>query len=383
MSTQATQGSSSPSIAAMRSPSNEPEQVPVHTFGEGVLATLNSLCMNKLYSDVELVVEDQHLPAHRLILAARSEYFRALLYGGMSESEKSVIRLPEVSLEAFKIILGYLYSGTLPISTLDVDASLKVLGLANQYGCLAISNAFKILEAARLYNLEELTMECLKFIDFNGGSMLNDDSFLMLSEEILEELLPRDTFIAEELEIFRAVCRWSRHNPSVDIKSLLSLVRLPLIEVKDLVGTVRQSGFVDPSTICDVIDKAIKLENLPYRAHVLSGLNEASEEWYAKRLIVNNNETVIKMNFWCIINTILIKSCLSIPLNCTVEISCDNARWVCVGKFTCAAGDYLPDIISFKRRPVRYIRIVHPESGRNNMLKEFQLFQAFLNDDIP
>ncbi|XP_041448345.1 BTB/POZ domain-containing protein 9-like [Drosophila obscura] len=380
----------------MRSPSHEPEQVPVHTFGEGVLATLNSLCMNKLYSDVELVVEDQHLPAHRLILAARSEYFRALLYGGMSESEKSVIRLPEVSLEAFKIILGYLYSGTLPISTLDVDASLKVLGLANQYGCLevetplakhlfenlAISNAFKILEAARLYNLEELTRKCLKVIDFNGGSMLNDDSFLMQSEEILEELLPRDTFIAEELEIFRAVCRWSRHNPSVDIKSLLSLVRLPLIDVEDLLGAVRQSGFVDPSTICDVIDKAIKLENLPYRAHVLSGLNEASEEWYAKRLIVNNNETVIKLSFWCIINIILIKSCPSIPLNCTVEISCDNARWVCVGKFTCAAGVYLPDLIRFKRRPVRYIRIVHPESGRNNMLKDVEL-EALLNDNFP
>lgn len=68
------------------------------------------LCMSYDYSDVTFIVEEQKLPAHRVILAARSEYFRALLYGGLSESTQHVIKL-EIPLEAFKCLLGYIYSG--------------------------------------------------------------------------------------------------------------------------------------------------------------------------------------------------------------------------------------------------------------------------------
>lgn len=66
---------------------------------------LSMLCLNPEYSDVTLIVEGQRLHAHKVmglmfgacflsllsvqvILAARSEYFRALLYGGMKESSQ-------------------------------------------------------------------------------------------------------------------------------------------------------------------------------------------------------------------------------------------------------------------------------------------------------
>lgn len=47
---------------------------------------LSTLCLNPDYSDITLIVEGQRLHAHKVILASRSEYFRALLYGGMKES---------------------------------------------------------------------------------------------------------------------------------------------------------------------------------------------------------------------------------------------------------------------------------------------------------
>lgn len=43
--------------------------------------------------------------AHKLILAARSDYFRAMLFGGLSESTRSEITLDSVPVNAFKIIL--------------------------------------------------------------------------------------------------------------------------------------------------------------------------------------------------------------------------------------------------------------------------------------
>jgi len=37
---------------------------------------LSSLLLNDNYQDITLVIENQRIPAHKIILAARSEYFR-------------------------------------------------------------------------------------------------------------------------------------------------------------------------------------------------------------------------------------------------------------------------------------------------------------------
>ncbi|XP_033235650.1 BTB/POZ domain-containing protein 9-like [Drosophila pseudoobscura] len=79
MNSQASHGSSTSSGAAKRRHSAEHE--PVHEFGEQVWADLNSLCMDEHFSDVSFIVEDQRLPAHRIILGKRSNYFRELLCG--------------------------------------------------------------------------------------------------------------------------------------------------------------------------------------------------------------------------------------------------------------------------------------------------------------
>lgn len=48
----------------------------------------------------------------KVILAARSDYFRALLYGGMKESSQTEIHLTDTPLKAFKSLLKYIYTGT-------------------------------------------------------------------------------------------------------------------------------------------------------------------------------------------------------------------------------------------------------------------------------
>lgn len=74
------------------------------------------------YSDVELIIESEHFHAHRAILAARSEYFRALLYGGLRESQTSsrVIEIKECKASAFKILLRYIYTGKISLNKENV-----------------------------------------------------------------------------------------------------------------------------------------------------------------------------------------------------------------------------------------------------------------------
>jgi hypothetical protein len=61
------------------------------------------------------VVEGERFPAHRAVLAARSEYFRGLLLSGMQEgSGQQEIPLEEVSAGAFRVVLRYLYTAAVP-----------------------------------------------------------------------------------------------------------------------------------------------------------------------------------------------------------------------------------------------------------------------------
>lgn len=187
--------------------------------------------MSQDYSDVAFIVEGTKLPGHRVILAARSTYFRALLYGGLAESNQSEIEL-KIPLEAFKALLSYIYTGHMSLNGMKEENILDTLGLANQYGfegleeaisaylkkILSLSNCCAILDAARLYSLETLTNVCVTFMDRNATELLAHKTFTSLSQDSLCLLLERDSFFAPEVQIFNAVYEWCKQNPQADIE---------------------------------------------------------------------------------------------------------------------------------------------------------------------
>lgn len=120
------------------SASNHAQPVTITGRGEIELTTrfseeMYKLCDNDCYSDVTFIVDGCRLPAHRVILAARSEYFRALLFGGLSESTQDEIHL-DLPLVAFKALLKYIYSGRMSLNGLKDDHVLDTLGLADHFG---------------------------------------------------------------------------------------------------------------------------------------------------------------------------------------------------------------------------------------------------------
>lgn len=75
-------------------------------------------------------------------------------------------------------------------------------------------------------------------------------------------LISRDSFFAPEVDIFMAVRSWIEANPEVsadDQLSVLSVVRLPLISLNELLTIVRPTNLLSPETILD----AIELQTVP------------------------------------------------------------------------------------------------------------------------
>jgi hypothetical protein len=117
-------------------------------------------------ADVVLVVEGERFPAHRNVLAARSEYFRGLLLSGMQEgSGQQEIALGEVSAGGFRVVLRYLYTAAMP-----AWEELKGTGTsAEDWGGAADDTAaertaleLEVLMAADLFQAEGLLKHCLE-----------------------------------------------------------------------------------------------------------------------------------------------------------------------------------------------------------------------------
>lgn len=109
----------------------------IHVLSED----MGSVYLSEEYADVTIVVAGQKFRSHKLILAARSEYFRALLFGGMKESMQSEIELSASSLPAFKGLLKYIYTGRMSLTNERDEVLLLQITYYSHYcqDCLFLS----------------------------------------------------------------------------------------------------------------------------------------------------------------------------------------------------------------------------------------------------
>ncbi|XP_035227045.1 BTB/POZ domain-containing protein 9-like [Stegodyphus dumicola] len=373
---------------------------------------IGSLFWNEDYSDIVLLIEGQRIPSHKVILASRSEYFRALLYGGLRESQEAEVELKGTSLSAFKVLLKYIYTGHMTLASLKEEMVLDILGLAHQYGfveletaisdylkaILNIRNVCMIYDMASLFHLSSLADVCCSFVDRNALDIIHHESFLTLSASALKEMISRDSFCASEVDIFRAVCEWAQQNPDVDMREILSAVRLPLMALPDLLNVVRPTGLVSADTILDAIKARTESRDtdLKYRGYLMPEENVASpkhgaqvlhgelrsalldgdvhtydmERGFTRHPIDDNNGQgiLVMLGRQCIINHMhmLLWDRDIRSYSYYIEVSVDQKDWVKVidhTRYLCRSWQQL----YFKPRVVRYIRIVGTHNTVNRV----------------
>ncbi len=178
------------------------------------------------YCDLKLIVEGEEFLVHRIILAARSEYFRALLFGGLKETSSDTIVIKDVRAHAFKLLLQYIYTGKLSLRNEREESLIDLLALVHQYGfvdllkassdylesILNIENVCSIYDISSLYQLKSLEEKCARFIDRNCATLLNHKTLLQLSCDSLASIIGRDSFCVREIDIFKIVKEWHEHN---------------------------------------------------------------------------------------------------------------------------------------------------------------------------
>ncbi|KAJ3646551.1 hypothetical protein Zmor_024135 [Zophobas morio] len=275
---------------------------------------ISLLYLNERYSDVTLIVNDERLYAHKMILAVRSEYFEALFYGGMQESLQTEIHLSDVSSNtAFKLLLKYIYGACIPeVTSANTDLNLEVLILAQKYCMLDLQdgileqlktvinldNICSILNVSNQYSFMEIRDTCHHFVESKPLEFLRVTNFKDLSKDSLSGVLKRSTFYAPEIEIFNAVVQWCQKNKFVDDEgrldeSVLRCVRLSWIEPHNLMSVVWPTGLVNNEYLLKSIAESMGVKQKEVSSRGIRILNKNVATPADKAEVLSNKDSCI------------------------------------------------------------------------------------------
>ncbi|XP_050433483.1 uncharacterized protein LOC126841203 [Adelges cooleyi] len=203
----------------------------------------------------------------------------ALLFGDHKDSRLKEVPIKEGSATSVNVLLKYIYSGRVDLSTLESKVIVELLILSNVYRFSNLQfslseyllskidehNASSLFVVGLCYQIKELEIESLNFIDIHSLDVLQSEDSFSLTPEALLLILNRDMVYANDLDIFRAVCHWiKKKKDEIDAEAktkILSAVRYQLMDDEEL-SEVRRSELVSlDSSILDVIK--LSIESLP------------------------------------------------------------------------------------------------------------------------
>uniref|UniRef100_A0A8C4U4F2 Kelch like family member 4 n=1 Tax=Falco tinnunculus TaxID=100819 RepID=A0A8C4U4F2_FALTI len=251
---------------------------------EQTFRKMENYLQQKQLCDVLLIVGDQKIPAHRLVLSAVSDYFAAMFTNDVREAKQEEIKMEGVDPDALKALVRYAYTGILELKEDTIESLLaaacllqlsqvievccnflmKQLHPSNCLGIRSFGDAqgcTELLKVAHMYTMEHFT-EVIK----------NQEFLLLPANEIAKLLSSDDINVPDEEAIFQALMMWVRHdlqNRQRDLGMLLSYIRLPLLPPQLLADLENSPMFADDLECQKLLMEAMKYHLLPERRSMM------------------------------------------------------------------------------------------------------------------
>ena len=210
------------------------------------------------FIDVRLKVGEDEFAAHRIVLAANSDYFHAMFTQGMKESNQEVIELKDenISVAAMKIVMDSIYSREINVNDENV---FEVLTAADHLQVTSVvQQCCKYLETelvelgfdVKFYCRVIMVADRRGFTDLKEASeskmasvyreICEKEEFLSdMNADSLSALLCRDDLSApSENFVFKSVMQWIKYSKEERMAvaaKVIGAVRLGLVDIKDVI----------------------------------------------------------------------------------------------------------------------------------------------------
>uniref|UniRef100_A0A7E4UTT0 BTB domain-containing protein n=1 Tax=Panagrellus redivivus TaxID=6233 RepID=A0A7E4UTT0_PANRE len=263
--------------------------------GTNYFVHISDLYLDEKSSDVTFHVDDVELPAHSNVLAQRCRYFAAMFENGLFEARPKRIEIRGTSIDGFKQVLKWIYTGT--IEFMSIESTFDFYRLADMYelselltgaiyflrGVCTFDNVCYILNRAVLLSLCGLKNFTISVVKKDPCKILKHESFKQLSPDALNEILTRVVFPAADIDIFHAVVGWMKANPSksAGFFDVLKNVALDSITVKDMVAL--------PPNVLDAVVHLIRQNKTSGLTYCLKDENVALPKYGVK--VITGGET--------------------------------------------------------------------------------------------
>ena len=206
------------------------------------------------FIDVRLKVGEDEFEAHRIVLAASSDYFHAMFAHGMKESNQEVIELKDenISVAAMKIIIDSIYSGKIHLNdksvfeVLTAADHLQVASVVEQCCKYLTQLRFDVQTYCRVITLadqhslkdsKEATER--KMASMYKGICEKEEFLSDMNVDVLSALLCRDDLrTPSENFVFKSVMQWIKYRKGERMDAgakVIGAVRLGLVDSKDVI----------------------------------------------------------------------------------------------------------------------------------------------------
>jgi len=253
-----------------------------------VLARVQDFACQGLLTDVTLVAGERKIAAHRLLLAAASDYFAAMFTGNMTESSAQQVEILGVDPASLQQLVDYCYTGRLALQEDTVEnlmsaACLLQLPAVTDSCCMFLkkllhpSNCIGIRLFADAQSCLQLRNSARQYTEDNYMEVIKNQEFLLLpSSELVKLLSSDDLNIPSEEVVFQSLLSWLNYdlpNRQCDAAAMLACVRLPLLSPQYIADNIENQGVFRSDTDCHhLILEAMKYHLLPERRSSLQSI---------------------------------------------------------------------------------------------------------------
>ncbi|KAL1498249.1 hypothetical protein ABEB36_009079 [Hypothenemus hampei] len=188
-----------------------------------LLNGLNSLWQKGELLDITLIIEGNVFRAHKVVLSACSDYFRAMFTDNMLEARQTEICLNGVTAKGFSLLLEYAYTARLALNLANVQDVLAAASHVQMDNCILacsnylqsqidLDNCVDIATIAETYSLKSLKIKAYRYMSGHLLEFSNSSEFYRLTPVQLENLLEYDFPVdCSEGDVLRIVLSWFFH----------------------------------------------------------------------------------------------------------------------------------------------------------------------------
>ncbi|XP_077975361.1 kelch-like protein 24a isoform X2 [Styela clava] len=186
-----------------------------------MMMALNKQRESKGHSDFAIMVGDETIPAHRNVLSAGSDYFRAMLSHENVESSTGIVAMKQVQYSSVKTCINYIYTGNFPTPGCEEREQLMftahMLQLQGMCDKIAVSleeelspeSFYSTKMIANTFNCTGLVESCNKYALENFQAIAAEDYFKHLDKDYVSALVGSKEVNASEAVKCKALIIWT------------------------------------------------------------------------------------------------------------------------------------------------------------------------------